>query len=507
LADGSALLVGSILSSAASSRPGDVAVTLGEEEATFADMNARANRTAHALLGLGVQPGDVVAVWSSISVRQVELFFATALLGVAFAPLNPAFSEGEASAVLELLAPRLIIVDAEQAEAGAGLASGRDALCVIGAGDQRVPGQNLDVSTERASSSPPEGVDFSDREIQTVFLTSGTTALPKGVMLSHRTNWLRSFGGRNSQAGIGRAGRLCTFPLFHRAGWSLLLEAWQARRAIHFVARADGDAIVRTARRRSIADMYCIPAVWERVIDALGSSGTIPSLRHADTGTSRVSIALLALIKEKFPGSQTTISYGCNEAHLIARLDDWDLFHRPGSVGLPSPPNEIRLGAEDEIWVRNPYLMCGYLRQPDLTAQVMRDGWYRTGDIGRFDDEGYLTVVGRTGELIRTGGDFVLPGEVEQALADCPGIGDFAVIGLPDAGFGEIVCVALVEQDPDAGPTLKDLKDHVTGVLAPFKWPRGLVRVDAIPRTPATGKVQRGRLREAIVSDARKTRD
>jgi fatty-acyl-CoA synthase len=498
--EGASLLVGSILASAAASKPRDLALTLGRQQATFQEVNAQANRTAHALLQLGVVPGDLVAVWSAISIRQVEVFFATALIGAIFAPLNPELTSGEMTAVLDALDPRLVVVDTDHAELAVSVWPFPDQVCLIGGSDHPVPGPDLDARTVAASASPPQGLAFADTQIQTVFLTSGTTAVPKGVMLSHRTNWLRSFGGSNGSADLAGAGRMCTFPLFHRAGWTLLLEAWQARRAIHLVEKSEGSLIIKTAQRWSAAEMYCIPAVWQRVIEAMGSSERVPSLRQADTGTSAVTTSLLAAIKEKFPGSRTTISYGCNEAHLIARLDDWNLFRRAGTVGLPTPPNEVQLVDGDEIRVRNPYLMTGYIRQPELTASVIRDGWYYTGDIGRCDADGFLTVVGRTNELIRTGGEYVAPAEVEQTLSDCPGIGDFAIIGMPDPNFGEVVCVALARRPDDNQPTLGSLQDHVTGKLAPFKRPRQLVYVEAIPRTPATGKVQRRRLKESILS-------
>jgi fatty-acyl-CoA synthase len=148
--------------------------------------------------------------------------------------------------------------------------------------------------------------------------------------------------------------------------------------------------------------------------------------------------------------------------------------------------------------VRGPMVFDSYFEDPEATADVLVDGWYRTGDLAELDDEGYLSVVGRARDVIRTGGETVAPAEVEGALASCPGVADVAVVGLPDVEWGEVVCAVVVPADTASPPTLEDLRAHCAGQLAPHKHPRRLAVLDAIPRTSPTNQVQRRLLVEML---------
>jgi fatty-acyl-CoA synthase len=175
-----------------------------------------------------------------------------------------------------------------------------------------------------------------------------------------------------------------------------------------------------------------------------------------------------------------------------------DLARKPGSVGLPQPGVDVRL-EDGEVCIKSELLMDGYFDQPDATAEALRDGWYHTGDLGSYDDEKYLSIVGRARDVIRTGGETVAPGEVEAALATHPSVREVAVVGVPDAAWGEVVCAVIVPE-PGAADTLDldGLRAHSATQLAPFKQPRRLETVDELPRTPATGQVQRPLLVERL---------
>jgi acyl-CoA synthetase (AMP-forming)/AMP-acid ligase II len=171
------------------------------------------------------------------------------------------------------------------------------------------------------------------------------------------------------------------------------------------------------------------------------------------------------------------------------QLGDDDLFRKPGSVGLAQPGVDVRLDA-GEVCMRSPFLMDGYFDAPDATAEALRDGWYYTGDLGAFDDEGYLSIVGRARDVIRTGGETVAPVEVEAVLAAHPAIAEVAVVGVPDVAWGEVVTAVVVVRGGDA-PGIDELRAFCEGRLAPFKQPRRLEVVAALPRTAATGQIQR----------------
>lgn len=490
-----ALLIGDIVGQAARMAPAAVAATLAGERVTFGELDARANRAANALAGLGVRRGDRVAWCAAPTLRTLDGFLGCARLGAAFAPINPALSDGELAAVLSYLDPRLLVTDRTDPPGDVPVAR-------VGGG----PGIDFDRRLAEASAATPDGHDrIADTDPHIVYLTSGSTGTPKGALVSHRASWLRAApgGGTFSYGLRGRGGVLCSFPLYHYGGWHYVMEAWQHRTAVHLVRRADAADIIDSVRRERPSAIYCIPAVWERLLDPEHRHADLSSLRHADTGTSGVSPDLLRRIKERLPGTTTTVLYGSTEAGRMAALPDADLFDRPGSVGLPAFPNALWVdaprGEVGEVCVSGPGLMSGYHDLPEETAAALRDGVYRSGDLGYLDDEGYLHLAGRTREVIRTGGETVAPFEVEQALRDLPDVRDVAVVGLPDPTWGEVVCAVLVLAPGAAAPDVTTLRRHVADRLAGFKQPRRVAVVSEIPRTPATGQIQRSRIRDALL--------
>jgi acyl-CoA synthetase (AMP-forming)/AMP-acid ligase II len=283
------------------------------------------------------------------------------------------------------------------------------------------------------------------------------------------------------------------FPLFHMAAFTLALAAWQTRGEIVLVPSPSAEALLEAVERRRATRLYCIPAVWHRVLENDAGRFDVSSLRELDTGTSATPIELLRALKERFPGTATRVYYGSTEAGSAATLADADVLRKPGSVGLPSPGVDLRILASGEICVRSAYLMDGYFEDEEATRAALRGGWFHTGDLGELDDEGYLSIVGRLRDVIRTGGESVAPTEVEEVLRGHPAVAEIAIVGLPDERWGEIVCAAVVPV-PGAAPSLAELQRHCEGRLAAFKKPRRLDLVEALPRTPATGQVQRALL-------------
>jgi fatty-acyl-CoA synthase len=485
------LLVGDLLADAAALRPSAVAATLGDRWLTYGDLDAGANRTANRLVSTGIGCGRTVAWWAGPCLESITGFAAVAKAGAIFAPINPAYGPAEAEAALEYLHPDLLVVDAERFEAAADLAE------TVGMGIATIE----DLTAPGGAAAPPEDGGLSDESPHIIYLTSGTTGRPKGVVVSHRASWLRSFpGGSTFAVGIrGDGGILASFPLFHYGGWHYVLEAWHHRCAFHVCDRFDGQSLVDAAARWRPSGMYCIPAVWNRVLDASPSGPELDSVKHADTGTSAAPLELLLRLRERMPGATTSVLYGSSEGGHHTTLPDWDISRKPGSVGRVAPPGSIRLAPDGEILYRGPTLMTGYFERPEETATALEGGWYHTGDLGVMDDDSYLYVTGRAREVIRTGGETVAPPEVEAALAGFDGIVDAAVIGLPDDRWGEIVCAVVVTSPDVPAPTVAELRSHIGAALAGYKHPRTVVRLDAIPRTSATGQVQRTLLRDQVL--------
>ena len=476
------LLIGEILANAARVAPDATAVTIDDGALTFGQVNDAGERVAAGLAAMGVARGDRVLWWSDTSLQAVPIFAGLARLGAVFAPLNARAPVEELVPVAQYSRPRLLLAGSSHAEAAAELA--------------RAAGISFADAIPDASPTLLPAVD--ERDAHVIFFTSGSTGRPKGVVLSHRTNWLRTFVGATSTA--GGAGTVCMFPLFHMAGWTIAMGAWQGRRAIHFVRTPDAETLLHTVERHRASRLYCIPAVWARILDHGVDRHDLSTLVEADTGTSATPPELLRAIKDALPHTVTRVFYGSTEAGPSVQLGDADLFRKPGSVGVAQPGVEVRLDDTGEVCVRSPFLMDGYFDDPDATAAALRDGWYHTGDLGALDDDGYLSIVGRARDVIRSGGETIAPVEVEHVLAAHPDVGEVAVIGLPDAEWGEVVTAVVVVRAGAVPPDVDALREFCAGRLAPSKQPRRVTVVDALPRTAATGQVQRTLIAERLLA-------
>jgi len=474
-----ALLIGEVLANAARVAPRSLASTLGDDAITFAELDERSNRLANGLAGMGIGRGDRVLWWGDTTLDALPLFGALAKIGAVFAPLNARASLEEIRPVADYARARLVLADDAHSEAA------------------RELGVPFAPTIEPGAATPPVVPELDERDVHVIFFTSGSTGRPKGVVLSHRANWLRTYVGATTTT--GGAGVVCMFPLFHMAGWTIALGAWQGRRPIHLVPVPDAETLLTTAVRHRASRLYCIPAVWARILDHGVDRYDLSSLVEADTGTSATPPELLRAIKDALPGTVTRVFYGSTEAGPGVQLGDDDLFRKPGTVGLAQPGVDVRL-VDGEVCMRSAFLMDGYFDAPDATAEVLRDGWYHTGDLGALDDDGYLAIVGRARDVIRTGGETVAPVEVEHVLASHPAIAEVAVVGVPDPRWGEVVTAVVVVRAGTPPPSLDDLRAFCEGRLAGFKQPRRIEIVGALPRTAATGQVQRTLVVERLLT-------
>jgi acyl-CoA synthetase (AMP-forming)/AMP-acid ligase II len=492
------LLIGDLFRGNAAAAPAQPAAALGDEALTHRELDRAANRTARALRALGVAHRDRVAVWADTSLALVPLFAAAAKLGAVFAPLNARLGAPEAAELLRIAQPRLVVADPERAQPGLALA--RDAGAAFAQlGARGADGMDLSPAALPADDSDVFEPALREHDPHVIFFTSGSTGRPKGVVLSHRTSWLRSFQGVFRD---GPRRTVCMFPMFHMAPWTLALAAWQTRGEIAFVPTPTPDALLSAMEKRRASHFYGIPLIWARLLEADLARYDLASLRELETGTSAVPVELVRRLRERFPACTLRIYYGSTEAGTVAALSDADVLRKPGSVGVAPPGGELRLAADGEVLARSPYLMTGYFDDPEATAAALDSGWLRTGDLGALDAEGHLSIVGRKKDVIRSGGESVSPAEVEAALADAAGVAEVAVVGVPDAEWGERVC-AVVVPAPGAAPSLEALRAHCAGRLAGFKHPRRLELVRELPRTEATRQVQRALLVERIVTASR----
>ncbi|MGP3690628.1 class I adenylate-forming enzyme family protein [Streptomyces sp. IBSNAI002] len=487
------LLIGDVFANAGRAVPDRPAAVLGERSITFGQLDGRAHRLAALLHDRGLRRGDRVACWSGTDLDLVVLFAALARLGAVFAPVSGTLGPAEAAHVVSSLRPALVV---------AGEALPPAPALHAGAPDGFVTGLRELIAAAGPQDPPPpapyDTPDLLETDPQAIFMTSGSTGRPKGIVLSHRAGVLRSYPGSQLEP---RGAAVCTFPLFHMAAWTISLQQWQARDTVVYLARADGAAIRAAVTAHRATRLYCVPAVWHRVLKA--AADPLPTLRFADSGTSAVTPALLGAIRAAAPNAHLRVFYGSTEAGNVTSIDGEELLAHPHSTGRPGTSVRIRLDASGELLVRGPLLFHGYFDDPEATEAAFTDGWYRTGDLAEQDGSGRLTILGRTGDLIRTGGETVAPAEVEAAITAHPAVAEAAVVGLPDPVWGEVVACLFVPKDPEADPPgLDELRHYLRGRLAAHKHPRLLRAAPALPRTAATGQPRRQQVRAMLQTPA-----
>ena len=481
------LLVGDLFANVARAVPTRTAVVLDEQSLTFGRLDRLANASAGALHAVPVHRGDHVVVWSATNLEIVVLFAACAKSGIVFVPLNPTLSADEAEPIVRAARPAVLIADDGRAGPAHELGA-RLGVRVLALDDL--------VGAERVVDP---GVEIDERAPHVVFFTSGSTGRPKGAVLSHRVNLLRTHPGAQFEP---RGVSVCTFPLFHMAGWTIAMQQWQARDTLVLLGSADPTSVCEAVAAHRAARLNCIPLVWRRILEHLASGAVaadaLATLRFADTGTSATPWDLLDALRSALPAAVVRVFYGSTEAGNVMTLEAADFDRKPGSVGVPSLHTAVRLSDTGELEVSGPLLFDGYFDDTEATRAALVDGWYRTGDLAEIDEDGFVSIVGRSNTVIRTGGENVVPVEVEEALRDHPAVADVAVVGVADDDYGEIVCAVIVVAEGAEPPTLEGLRRFAADRLAGFKLPRRAEIADAIPRTAATGQVQRHLVAELL---------
>jgi acyl-CoA synthetase (AMP-forming)/AMP-acid ligase II len=504
-----ALLLGEIVRRQARHRGERTAYVIGTERVTYRRLNALANRFAHALRGLGVGRGDRVATLAMNRVEYPAIYFAVAKLGAIHVPLNFRWKAAEVRYALGQSEAGVLLVAREYEEMARSLRPELPALRHVIDLDGDGPDSAAHLLARASDGEPDAAVD--ERDPHVMLYTSGTTGDPKGALLSHRSYVLQA-GQTQGTTGLGEDDvGLCMFPMFHMGGWAMTLGYWANGGCVLLMERADPAEILRLVARERVTYLYLIPTLYDSVLALPELDRTdLSSLRALGSGTSVMTEGQVRTIVERFRNPNLFVVYGQSEAGPISTLRPRDVLRKPTSVGRPVVNVDVALVAADgsgvgagevgEIVCRSEFNMLGYWRMPEATAAAMRDGWLHTGDLGTFDEDGFLHIAGRAREMIKCGGENIYPAEVERCLLEHPSVAEAAVFGVPDERWGEIVVAAVV---PQAGATLAEdeVVEHVRSQLAGYKKPRHVLVLDALPRTASTRQVQKTLLRERWARD------
>jgi HIP---CoA ligase len=477
----------------------------GATSLTYADLRDRVRRAGAALLELGVQPRDRVALWSPNTWHWVVACLAIQHAGAELVPLNTRYTVGEAADILgRTKAPvlfasgRFLGSDKAAEVSEQSLDSLRHIVRIPIEADDGTWDEFVSRGTDLAALDDRAAAVGSD-DVSDILFTSGTTGRSKGVRCAHR----QSLDASAAWAACGQLTAddryLCINPFFHNFGYKAgILACLQTGATLHPELTFDPVATMQSVQDQRITVLPGPPTIYQTLLDhPRRAEFDLSSLRFAVTGAATIPVVLIERMQRELDIDIVLTAYGLTEAAgfgTMCRADD-DAVTVATTSGRPIADFDLRIADQGEVLLRGPNVMLGYLDDPDATAAAIdADGWLHTGDVGELDDAGNLRITDRLKDMYICGGFNVYPAEVEQVLARLDGVAEAAVIGVPDERLGE-VGRAFVVTLPGAELDDEAVIAHTRVHLANFKVPRSVVFLDALPRNPG-GKVVKPQLRQ-----------
>jgi fatty-acyl-CoA synthase len=481
--------------------PARIAIEHRDERTTYAELDARSERLADALVRRGLRPGDRVASLTANRPEHVELFFACAKAALVLAPLSWRLAPAELAYQLVHAEPAALFVEPEQdslADAMLALAASKPWRLTLARAE-------LDALAQPGATTPPPNVPADDDDLLLLY-TSGTTGRPKGARLTHRNCFWTNLSFDRTADLTSTDVVLQVLPQFHVGGWNVQpLLAWWKGATVVLESRFDPARALELIERRRITTMMGVPATYLFMAgETRFDDADLSSLRRVIVGGAPMPEALLRTWRDR--GVEIVQGYGLTEASPnVLCLPPEDAMRRLGWAGKPYPHVDVALAdptsgtlidgrGSGELLVRGPNVFAGYWRDPDGTRATVRNGWLHTGDIAERDAEGFYRIRDRLKDMYISGGENVYPAEVEATLHEHAAVADAAVIGVPDERWGE-VGVALVVVHPGARIDEQELLAHCRGRLAAFKAPHVVRFADELPRS-ASGKLLKQELRD-----------
>ena len=507
------ITLGQLLQWAAQTAPDRIALIAGVPDPsrrrrwTYAELYAQSLRTAQALRAR-FEPGERVAIWAHNIPEWIMTEFGAAMAGVILVTVNPGLRSSEVEYVLKQSRAAGVMVVPEF--------RGNPMLATVEALQSRLPElreivcfDQWDAFLASGDIAKPELPIVRSTDPVMIQYTSGTTGFPKGALLHHR-GLVNNGAHTADRAGIADgAVQLTTMPLFHTGGCVCCVIGAVSQRATQVLVEAfDPGLVIELIQSYRCNAMLGVPTMLVAMMEHPSfASADLSSVKAIYSGGSTVPAAIVTALEQQL-GAPFTIVFGQTECSPVA-LMTWTtdtVADKAGTIGTPMPNVEVKIvnpdtgqtvpiGEIGEICTRGYHVMCGYFENEAATrAAIDPEGWLHTGDLGAMDARGYCTVEGRLKDMIIRGGENIYPRELEEVLFRHPAVGDVAVVGLPDARWGEVVA-AFIRPPPGATVDKEKLFDYLREHLAPHKTPRHWFVVDAMPLT-GSGKIQKFKLRE-----------
>lgn len=500
--------------------PDQKLLTYEGKEWDYNEFFTEVRELATAMNAHGVLHGDRVAYLGLNSVSFLRIMFASWWLGAVFVPLNFRSAPREIAGLLEQSEPRLFFVEPGHQQVVDSLLGHEDVgilrtqlLLIDDDAALKVPDsisapwRSATAWQEANGQTPvPPVLAAAEDDLAILMFTSGTTGLPKGVQLSYGNIWWNSVNVDSLVDTRRGDTNLAVAPLFHIGGLNALTIRVIVRGG-HVVVRRNFDPrqVLADIEKYQVNQAFLVPAMLSSMVQTNEFEGArLESLRALICAGAPVPTILLRQYQGK--GVEVQQAWGLTETAPFATYLPAELtYERPGSCGLPMPFTQIRVvdpvagtevlepGQTGEFWVKGPNVTRQYWNNPEATKAAFTDGWFRSGDIGYRDAEGFLYIVDRLKDLIITGGENVYPAEVERALMELPGVLDVAVVGVSDPQWGEAV-VAVMSCAEGCVPTVEEVREFGAGLLAKYKLPKHLLLTQAVPRNGA-GKLDKPAVR------------
>ena len=487
----------------------DIAIRFGDRETSFAQLDAVSNRIANRLAASGIRPGDRVSVLSKNHDFWYPLFFGTARARACLAPINCRLTAREIAFILGDAAPKLLFVGEDFFETALaavdGMADRPQLVALYGAHPAFQP---LNEWIGAAPATPPADRPRQEDDVLQLY-TSGTTGLPKGVVLENRnySRFLQMAAEVDGFAYDEGETVMIVMPLFHVAGTNVSFAGLAQGSRIVLVKDFSAADAIRLFAAERVAHAFLAPAMIQMMLQQPeAGGGDYSALRSIAYGASPIAEAVLRGARATF-GCKFVQFYGMTESTGGGSYLSPSAHDLPGkltSCGQPWPGTDMAIidadgnplgdGEIGEIVIRGDVVMKKYWNREAATEEAIGSGWLRTGDVGYRDADGFYFVHDRIKDMIVSGGENVYPAEVESAIMGCPGVADVAVIGVPDAKWGEAVR-ALIVAAPGHSPSPEDIIAWARARIAGYKAPKSVDFIEALPRNPS-GKVLRRELRQ-----------
>ncbi|MBA4491785.1 long-chain fatty acid--CoA ligase [Paracoccus sp. S1E-3] len=514
------LNLSSLLEDSARNYPDRDALVLGAQRLNYGQVNAQANRVANLLVARGIQPGDRVALSCPNLPAFPIIYHGILKAGAVVVPMNVLLKSGEIAYHLNDAAARAYFcfegtpdlpMAAEGHAALTQAPSVRDFFVVTADPAASGPIAGAETLAQALAAMPGDfdSVVTEATDTAVILYTSGTTGQPKGAELTHANLMMNTLAANRLFGNLpARDTHLICLPLFHSFGATVHLHCgFSTAATLHLLPRFDAAQAVKIMESNDITYFAGVPTMWWGLLQALGANvdvGRIADrLRLGISGGSAMAVELTRQISARL-GVTVLEGYGLSETSPVATFSRPGEPPREGSIGVPIWGVEAKLidadwndvtapGEVGEIAIKGPNVMKGYLNRPEATAAVIRDGWFRTGDLARQDADGYFYVIDRTKDMIIRGGFNVYPREIEEVLLTHPAISMAAVIGVPQDSHGEeIKAFIILQAGAEADPA--EIIAWSKARMAAYKYPRIVEIVAALPMT-ATGKILKRELK------------